>query len=58
MQVDPGKAPANDVEQVGDVGIKVQKAQKGPMIFGKSVSTSQKHVLANDHEASSSNSKD
>ena len=58
MQVDSGKAPITNVVQVEDGKDKVQDAQKGPMIIEKSVDASQKLVLANDHEASSSNSKD
>ena len=44
--------------QVEDGKGKAQDAQKGPMIVEKSVNVSQKFVLANDHEASSSNLKD
>jgi len=44
--VDSGKVPV------------AEDAQKGPMVLGTSVVTSQKPVLANDHEASSGNSKD
>jgi len=51
MQVDSEKAPATDVVQIQD-------AQKGPMIIEKLVDASQKLVLANDHEAGSSNLKD
>jgi len=58
MQVDSGKAPVADVVQVEDGKGKIQDAQKGPMIIEKSVDASQKLVLANDHEASGSNSKD
>ena len=58
MQVDSGKAPVADVVQVEDGKNKIQDAQKGPIIVEKSVDASQKLVLANDHEASSSNSKD
>ena len=58
MQVDSGKAPVADVVQVEDGKGKIQDAQKGPMIVEKSVDAFQKLVLANDHEASSSNSKD
>ena len=53
MQVDSGKAPITNVVQVEDGKDKVQDAQKGPMIIEKSVDASQKLVLANDHEASS-----
>ena len=58
MQVDSGKAPVADVVQVEDGKGKIQDAQKGPMIIEESVDASQKVVLANDYEASSSNSKD
>ena len=58
MQVDSGKAPVTNVVQVEDGKDKIQDAQKGPMIIEKSVHASQKLVLANDHEASRSNSKD
>ena len=44
--------------QVEDGKGKAQDAQKGPMIVEKSVNISQKLVLANDHEASSSNPND
>ena len=57
MQVDSEKAPVK-VVQVEDGKGKTQDAQKGPMIVEKSVNDSQKLVLANDHEASSSNLKD
>jgi hypothetical protein len=55
MQVDFEKAPAADVVQAKDSKIKTQDAQKGPMTIEKSVDSSQKLVLANDHEASSCN---
>ena len=58
MQVDSEKAPAVNDVQVEDGKGKAQDAQKGSMIIEKSVNISQKLVLANDHEASSSNSKD
>ena len=58
MQVDSGKAPVDNVVQVEDGKDKIQDAQKGPMIIEESVDASQKVVLANDYEASSSNSKD
>ena len=51
MQVDSEKAPVADVVQIQD-------AQKGPMTIQKLVDSSQKLVLANNHEASSSNLKD
>ena len=57
MQVDSGKAPVTNVVQVEGGRGKAQDAQKGPGIVEKSVSVSQKFVLANDHEASRSNSK-
>jgi len=58
MQVDFEKAPAVNDVQVEDGKGKAQDAQKGPMIIEKSVNISQKLVLANDHEASSSDPKD
>ena len=51
------KVPAVNEVQVEDGKGKAQDAQKGPMIVEKSVNVSQKLVLANDHEASSSNLK-
>ena len=45
MQVEDGKGKAHDV-------------QERPVIIEKPVNLSQKLVLANDHEASSSNPKD
>ena len=57
MQVDSEKAPIKIV-QVEDGKGKDQDAQNGPVIIEKSVSISQKLVLANDHEASSNNLKD
>jgi len=56
MQVDSKKAPAAKVVQVEDGKGKAQNAQEGPVIIEKRVNVSQKPVLANDHEASSSNS--
>ena len=44
--------------QVEDGKGKAQDAQKGPVIVEEPVNISQKLVLANDHEASSSNLKD
>jgi hypothetical protein len=44
--------------QVEDGKGKAQDAQKGPVIMEKPVNVSQKLVLANDHEASSSHLKD
>ena len=58
MQVDSGKASVANVVQVQDGKGKIQDAQKGPMIIEELVDASQKVVLANDYEASSSNSKD
>ena len=58
MQVDFGKAPVSDAVQIGGGENKTQGVQKGPMILEKLVNTSQKVVLANDHEACCSNSKD
>ena len=57
MQVDSEKAPVK-VVQVEDGKGKAKDAQKGPVIVKKLVNISQKLVLANDHEASSSNLKD
>ena len=57
MQVDFEKTTADDVVKVGDVNVVIKDVGKRPMVFGKSAkSHSQKHVLANDHEASSSSS--
>ena len=58
MQVDSKKAPPAKVVQVEDGKGKAQDAQEGPVIVEKPVNVSQKLVLANDHEASSSNLKD
>ena len=55
--MDSGKAPVADVVQVEDGKGRIQDVQKGPMIVEKSVDAFQKLVLANDHEASSSNLK-
>ena len=57
MQVDSKKAPIKIV-QVEDGKGKDQNAQKGPVIIEQSINVSQKLVLANDHEATSSNPKD
>ena len=57
MQVDSEKAPAAKVVQVEDGKGKAQNAQEGLVIVEKPVNVSQKLVLANDHEASSSNLK-
>ena len=53
MQVDSEEALAAKVVQVKDGKGKAQDAQKGPVIIEKPVNVSQKLVLANDHEASS-----
>ena len=58
MLVDSEKVPAAKVVQIEDGKGKVQDAQEGPVIIEKPVNVSQKLVLANDHEASSSNLKD
>ena len=58
MQVDSEKAPAAKIVQVEDGKEKAQNAQEGPVIIEKPINVSQKLVLANDHEASSSNLKD
>ena len=58
MQVDSEKAPAAKIVQVEDGKGKAQDAKEGPAIVEKPVNISQKLVLANDHEASSSNLKD
>jgi hypothetical protein len=58
MQVDSEKAPAAKVVQVDDGKAKAQDAQEGLVIVEKPVNVSQKLVLANDHEANSSNLKD
>ena len=57
MQVDSGKTTTDDVVKIGDVNVVVKDVGKKPMVFGKSAQTdSQKSVLANDQEASSSSS--
>ena len=56
--MDSEKAPVSATVQVGGDKNKIQDAQRRPMILEKLVNTSQKLVLANDHEANSSNSKD
>ena len=58
MQVDSEKVLAANIVQVEDGKGKAQDAQDGPVIIEKPVNVSQKLVLANDHEASSSNPKD
>ena len=58
MQVDSEKVPAAKVVQVEDGKCKAQDAQERLVIVEKPVNVSQKLVLANDHEASSSNLKD
>ena len=57
MQVDSEKAPGK-VVQIEDGKSKAQDAQKGLVIVEKPVNVSQKLVLANDHDAISSNLKD
>jgi len=57
MEVDSGKINADKIVKVGDVNVVIKDVGKKPMMFGKSAQTdSQKRVLANDHEASSSGS--
>ena len=57
MQVESGKTTTDDVVKIGDVNVVVKDVGKEPMMFGKSAQTdSQKQVVANDHEASSSSS--
>ena len=57
MEVDSGKTNAGKIVKVGDVNVVIKDVGKKPMMFGKSAQTdSQKCVLANDHEASSSGS--
>ena len=58
MQVDPEKFPAVKVVQVEDEKGKAHDVQERQVIVEKPVNLSQKLVLANDHEASSSNLKD
>jgi len=58
MQVDFEKAPAAKVVQVEDGKAKAQDAQEGLVIVENPVNVSQKLVLSNNHEASSSNLKD
>src|SRR6185312_15777168 len=58
MQVDSEKVPAAKVVQVEDEKGKAQDTQDGLVIVEKPVNISQKLVLANNHEASSSNLKD
>ena len=57
MQVDSEKTLAK-VVQVEDGNGKAQDAQERLVVVEKPVNVSQKLVLANDHEASSSNLKD
>jgi hypothetical protein len=57
MQVDSEKVPIVKVVQVEDEKARIQDAQKGLMIVEESVDISQKLVLANNREASGSNSK-
>ena len=57
MQVDSGKTTTDDVVKIGDVNVVVKDVGKEPMVFGKSAQTnSQKSVLTNVHEPSSSSS--
>ena len=57
MQVDSGKATADEIVKVGDVNVVIKDVGKKPMVFGKSAQIdSQKRVLPNDHEASSNGS--
>ena len=57
MQVDSGKTTIDDVVKIGDVNVVVKDVGKKLMVFGKSAQIdSQKRVLSNDHEASSSGS--
>jgi hypothetical protein len=57
MQVDSWKITTDEIVKVGDVNVVIKDVGKRPMVFGKSAKTdSQKRVLANDHEASSSGS--
>jgi hypothetical protein len=59
MEVNSGKTTAGKIVKVGDMNVVVKNIEKRPMVFGKSVkSDSQKLVLANDHEASSSSTAD
>ena len=56
--IDPEKAKADDVVQIGNIKVVVNDAGTRPMVFGKSVNPSiQRPIMANDHEASSSSSK-
>ena len=55
MQVDSGMTTTDDVVKVGNVNVVLKDVGKKTMVFGKSAQiNSQKRVLANDHEASSS----
>ena len=57
MQVDYGKTTIDKVVKVDDVNVVIKDVGKKPMVFGKSAQIDpQKQVLANDHDASSSNS--
>ena len=57
MQVDSGKTTVDDIVKTGDVNVVVKDVGKKPMVFGKSAQIdSEKCVLANDHEVSSSGS--
>ena len=56
--IDPERAKADDVVQIGNIKVVVNDAGTRPMVFGKSVNPSiQRPIMANDHEASSSSSK-
>ena len=55
--VEPEKAKADDEVQICNIKMDVSVASTRPMVFGKSVNPSiQRPIMANDHEASSSNS--
>ena len=55
--IDPEKAKADDVVQIGNIKVVGNDAATRLMVFGKSVNPSiQRPIMANDHEASSSNS--
>ena len=56
VQVDSEKAPVKVVQVEHGKG-KDQDAQKGPGVIEKIIDVSKELVLANDHEASSSNLK-
>ena len=57
MQVDSGKTTADNIVKVGDVNVVIKDVGKKTMVSGKSAQiNSQKRMLANDHETSSSGS--